>query len=87
MKVIQISAIWCSSCLVMKKVWDECKKIYKEIEWESLDIDFDSEASKYQVGEKLPVLIFEKEKRECSRLVGERKKEEVVAWLKQNIES
>lgn len=87
MKIIQISAIWCSSCLVMKKVWDQCKEQYREIEWQHLDIDFDEEASKYQVGDKLPVLIFEKDGKEYSRMIGERKKEEVLEWIKQNIQS
>lgn len=84
MKIIQISALWCSSCLIMKKVFDTCKKEFPEIEWVSYDLDFDNEAKQYQVSDKLPVLIFEKNGIEVSRLVGEKKKEEVSTWILEN---
>ena len=85
MKIIQISAIWCSSCLVMQKIWDSCKCEFSNIEWIKYDLDFEEEEVKrYQVGEKLPVLIFEKDGIEVSRLVGEKTKEEVQSWIKEN---
>lgn len=88
MKIIQISAIWCNSCLVMQKKWQQAQKKFPNIEWNHLDLDFDEEeVSKYQVGEKLPVLIFEKEGIELSRLIGEKSEEEVLEWIKQNTES
>ncbi len=88
MKIIQISAIWCSSCLVMQKIWNHVKDAFPEIEWCKMDLDFDSEeVSKYQVGDKIPVLIFEKNGEECSRLIGEKKEEEVMLWIKQNLEN
>lgn len=86
MRIVQISAIWCSSCLVMQKIWNHAKDVFQEIEWCLLDLDFDSEkVSKYQVGDKIPVLIFEKNGEEISRLIGEKKEEEVLEWIKQNI--
>lgn len=84
--IVEISAIWCSSCLVMQKRWKEIQKQFPNIEWKKCDFDLDSEIQKYQVGEKLPVLIFEKDGKEISRLVGERKKEEVLAWVKKNLD-
>lgn len=83
--IIEISAIWCSSCLIMKKVWNCVKEEYPNIEWKSLDLDFDDAEINYQNLEKLPVLIFEKDGKEISRLVGERKKEEVIKWIEQNL--
>ncbi|MCI9233948.1 MAG: thioredoxin family protein [Bacilli bacterium] len=85
MKVIEISAIWCSSCLIMKKVWKNAKQNFENLEWIEYDLDFDSEVKSYQVGATLPVLIFEKEGMETSRLVGEKTMEEVFKWLEENI--
>ncbi len=87
MRVISISAIWCSSCLLMKKNYQKVKKEFQNLEWIDYDLDFDIEASHYQVGEKLPVLIFEKDQVEQSRLVGEKKVEEIIKWLEENIAS
>lgn len=85
MKITIISAIWCSSCLVMKKVWNKVKKQYPNLEWQEYDLDFSEEAKNYQVGETLPVLIFEKKGIETSRLIGEKKVEEVERWIENNI--
>lgn len=85
MKIIQISAIWCSSCLVMQKTWDSIKRKFPDIEWTIYDLDFDEEAKEYQVGNKIPVLILEQNGIEKSRLIGEKSESEVVEWLKQNI--
>lgn len=84
--IIQISAIWCSSCLVMQKTWDIMKQRFPDIKWSHYDLDFDaSEVSKYQVKDRLPVLIFLDQGIEKSRLVGEKSLEEVSEWINQNI--
>ena len=85
MKIIGISAIWCSSCLIMKKVWTKAKQKYPNLEWVEYDLDFDPEATSYQVEDKLPVLILEQNGLEQSRVVGEKTIEEVFVWLSQNI--
>ena len=51
MKVVKITALWCSACLIMNKRWDEVLK-EKKIETVSLDIDMDEEEVKRIVGEK-----------------------------------
>lgn len=84
MKVIEISAIWCSSCLVMQKTWNAVKHKFSDIEWISYDLDFDEEAKEYQVGNQIPILILEQNGKEKSRLIGEKNESEVVEWLNQN---
>lgn len=69
MKVIKITALWCSSCLIMNNRWNELLK-EKNIETVSLDYDFD-DIEKYNVGDILPVFIFLKDDKEIKRLVGE----------------
>lgn len=87
MRIVQIGAIWCSSCLVMQKKWKVVKQKFPTIQWDHLDVDFDEiETSKYQVGEKLPILILENQGIEISRLVGERKVEEVIEWIEKNVD-
>lgn len=85
MRIVEISAVWCSSCLVMKKIWKKVKEQYSNLEWIEYDLDFSEEANSYQVGEKLPVLIFFKNETEQSRLIGEKRLEEVEKWIEENI--
>ena len=69
MRLIVISAVWCPSCLVMKKV---IKQIAEHIEVVKYDYDLDEEeVKKYNVGQNLPVFIYEKDGKEVSRVVGE----------------
>lgn len=72
MKVVKISAIWCSGCLVMNKVWNNILKKYA-IETEELDYDMDYlEVEKYNPGEVLPVFIFlDDNGTEIRRIAGE----------------
>lgn len=77
MKVIKISAVWCGSCIKMKKVWNEIEKEYN-LDTINLDYDFDEdEVKKYNVGDILPVSIFFDGEKELERLIGEKTKEEI----------
>ena len=83
MKVIKITAIWCSACLMMNKVW---KKVLekKNIETVSLDLDLDEdEANKFSPGEVLPVFIFMKDNKEIKRIVGEHTEEELLKIIEE----
>lgn len=81
MKVVKINAIWCSSCLVMNKVWKNILKRY-DIETVELDIDVDEEVEKYHPGNILPVFIVFEGDNEVLRLTGELKEEEMIERLK-----
>ena len=77
-EIIVISAVWCPSCLILKK---ELKKLHDEynLEFKMLDYDLDEEeVIKYNVGDKLPVMIYNDK-----RLIGEKTYEEVVEFLKE----
>ncbi len=77
-KITVISAIWCPSCLILKK---ELKKLKEEyhIEYDLLDYDLDEEkVVKYNVGDKLPVVVCEDK-----RLVGEKTYDELLDFLKE----
>lgn len=79
MKVIRISAIWCSSCIIMKSRFNDCIKDMN-IEVKNLDYDTD-DIEKYNIGEILPVYIKEKNGKEVDRLVGEHSKKEIERFL------
>lgn len=81
MKVVKITALWCSSCLVMNNVWNNLLK-EKEIETINLDYDMD-DISMYNVGEVLPVFIFYKDDKEIKRLVGEYSLSELKAVVEE----
>lgn len=83
MKVVKITALWCSACLIMNKRWEEVLK-EKKIETISLDIDMDEEeVKKYEVGDVLPVFIFFEGEKEVKRIVGEKTTGELLSILKE----
>lgn len=79
MKIIKISAVWCSSCIIMKSRFNEIIK-YKDIEMISLDYDTDN-IEEYNVGEILPVFIKIENDKEVARLVGEHSKKEIESFI------
>lgn len=83
MKIIKISAIWCSACLIMNKIYKELEK-EQNLEIISYDIDMDEEeVEKYNVGEKLPEVIFLEGNKEIGRMIGEHSKEEIEKYIKE----
>ena len=79
MKIIKISAVWCSSCIIMKSRFNEVIKD-KDIEIISFDYDID-DIEEYNVGEILPVFIKIKNGKEVNRLVGEHSKKEIESFI------
>ena len=81
MKVIKITAVWCSACLIMNKRWKEIESKY-DFETISYDLDFDEdEVKQYEVGDKLPVFIFMDNDKEIGRLIGEKKLEDIIDYI------
>ena len=77
-EIIVISAVWCPSCLLLKK---QLKKLHDEysLEFKTLDYDLDEdEVNLYNIGDKLPVIIYEDK-----RLIGEKTYEELVDFIKE----
>lgn len=76
MKLIRISAIWCTSCILTNKDFKEIKEEYPNFEYEELDYDTDN-LEKYNVGNTLPVIIVYKDNNEVTRIIGEKRKKEI----------
>ena len=77
-RVVKITALWCSGCLVMNKVWAQVLEKNK-IETINLDYDMDEdEVLKYNPGNILPIFIFEKNGVEVKRVVGEKSVDEMI---------
>lgn len=85
MKLIRISALWCSSCILTLPLWEEIKKEYPTFLFEELDYDMDDEqVEKYQIGKIIPVIIILNEENvEIGRIVGEKKKTEILEYIEQ----
>lgn len=78
MKIIKVGALWCPACLITNKAINKIKEEYPDIVVEELDYDYDEdEVSKYNVGTKLPVLIFFEGSKEVTRLIGEKNYKEI----------
>ncbi len=80
-KIIVISALWCPSCLILKKHIKKLKNDYKDLIIKTLDYDFD-EIEEYKVGNILPVIISYIDDKEKNRLIGEKTYEEIISFLK-----
>ena len=79
MEIIIISAIWCPSCLVMKKIYKELETKYTNIKFLKYDYDFDEDIVKdYKISNTLPVFIIKKDGLEVERIKGEHKFEDFV---------
>jgi thiol-disulfide isomerase/thioredoxin len=81
MKIVRISAIWCSSCIVTYNSWCSIKKKYPNIEFKEIDYDMD-DIEPYQVKEILPVTIFYKDQKEVFRIEGEYKEQDIERVIK-----
>lgn len=79
MKIIIINAMWCPGCLISKSIWNEIKLLYPNIEYINYDYDLDEEnIIKYNIGDIVPVVIFEKDNIEIKRVIGEKSKKEIL---------
>ncbi len=78
MRIIKIGALWCPGCLILNNNINKIKEKYNDIEVIEYDYDFDSEVENYYVGNILPVLIFIKDEKEISRLIGEKSFKEII---------
>ena len=84
MKLVRISSAWCTSCIITYPIWTELKEKYPNFEYEELDYDI-NDVSNYDVGEILPVIIVEKSNKEVARIIGEKKKEEIIKMIEECI--
>ena len=86
MKLIKISAIWCSACLITNPNFDAVLKDYPNIEVIEYDYDIDEDiVKKYEVGNIIPVIIFLKDNKEIDRIIGEKNKKEIKEFIEKNI--
>ncbi|MDD4705705.1 MAG: thioredoxin family protein [Bacilli bacterium] len=86
MTVVKINALWCSGCLVMNKIWQKIAKDFPNLDIENLDYDFDNnEVKKYNIGNKLPVVIFfDEQNKEIQRIIGETSYEILYKFIEGN---
>ena len=69
MKLVKIGAIWCSACLIVNERFKKVSINYPEIEFIEYDVDID-DVKKYNVCDRIPVIILEEDDKELDRLVG-----------------
>lgn len=85
MKIIKIGSTWCSACIIMKPIWEEIEKEIKlNTEYYDFDIYEDELKEKYQIGDKLPIIIFlDDNGKELTRIIGEVKKDDLLKKIKE----
>ena len=82
-ELLVISAVWCPSSLILNKHLKKLKEEYSNLIISRLDYDMDEEKIfKYNIGDKLPVMILlDEEGNELKRLIGEKSYNEIVDFL------
>lgn len=84
MKLIRISAIWCTSCILTYSIWQDIQKEYPHFEYIEYDYDTDSDLfGQYQIGSILPVILVFNKNQEVTRIIGEKTKAEIKEILNQ----
>jgi len=82
MKIIRVTAVWCPSCLVMRKTWKKWEEEYPNLDIIDYDYDMDEDiVAKYEVGTILPVLIREDNDIETKRLIGEKSMKDLLEFI------
>ena len=84
MKIIKIGSSWCSGCVYMRPIWEEIEKEIKlDTTYYDYDIYEDMLKEKYNIGDKIPIIIFlDDNNNELDRIIGEIKKDELMAKIK-----
>lgn len=83
-KIVRITAMWCSGCLITKKAWLDIEKEYPSFEYITLDYDLDYDrVLEYNVLDILPVVIIFKDDVEVKRIIGEKNKKEIYKELEE----
>lgn len=81
MKLLRISASWCTSCIITYKDFKNIISKYN-CDFEELDFDMDEEKIKeYNIGNILPVIIVYKDSKEVARIIGEKKEKDISKVL------
>ena len=85
MKVKVLTAVWCHACLLMKKRIKEYQKTH-DIQFEFIDIDFDTEKCEgLEIGKVLPVYFIYQDYKLIKRFVGEKSIDELEKEIKDAI--
>lgn len=84
MKIIKIGSTWCSGCIIMKPIWEEIEKEIKlDTTYYDFDIYEDMLKEKYDIGDKLPIIIFtDDNNNELERIIGEIKKDDLLTKIR-----
>jgi len=88
MRVLKFGAVWCPGCIIMKPIWEELEAEMSELKTEYFDIDENSDMAKqWEVSDEIPVFIFlDKEGKEFARKKGQISKQELMDFIKENLE-
>lgn len=81
MKLVRISAIWCTSCILTYKDWCNIKEKHQNLSFEEIDYD-ECDTEKYNVGDTLPVIIVYENDKEIDRIIGEKREKEIEEHLR-----
>ena len=82
MKIIKVTALWCTSCLVMNNIYKKAFLEFSDLNLVEYDYDEDyEEVKKLNIGKIIPVIIIYQDDIEVKRVVGEMSYKELMKIL------
>ena len=81
MELVQITAVWCPACLIMRPRYASLKDTYS-FHFIEYDYDMDEEiVEQYHLGTTLPVAILLRDGQEILRIIGEKTTDEIKTMI------
>lgn len=81
LKVTKFSASWCGPCKVLAPIFNEVKSEVREVVYQDVDVDQNSDlAIQYKV-RGVPTIVIEKDGQEVKRIVGMSTKATLVSTI------
>jgi thioredoxin 1 len=85
LKVMKFYADWCGPCKTLTPIFDEVSSEVENVDFQSINVDVDSEtAARYGI-KAIPTIVFEKDDKVVQKKMGILSKKQIVEFINENL--
>jgi len=85
LKVMKFYADWCGPCKTLTPIFDEVSSEVENVDFQSINVDTDSEtAARYGI-KAIPTIVFEKDDKVVQKKMGILSKKQIVEFINENL--
>ena len=85
LKVMKFYADWCGPCKTLTPIFDEVSSEVENVDFQSINVDEDSEtAARYGI-KAIPTIVFEKDDKVVQKKMGILSKKQIVEFINENL--